>query len=92
VSNVRTRSLGYAEAVDAYSTAVNRHPHSPEVLEAYVQIAECYRRLNQPSEARATIEQAKVVLKRLGTNAPYKETTNYTSEGWIQRLEWLSRL
>ncbi len=82
----------YAESIDAYSTAVNRSPHTPEVLEAYVQIAECYRRLNQTSEARATIEQAKVVLKRLGNSAPFKETTNYTSEGWVQRLEWLSRL
>lgn len=82
----------YAEAVDAFSTAVNRQPNSPEVLEAFVQIAECYRRLNRPDEARATIEQAKVLLRRLGATAPFKETTNYTAEGWIQRLEWLGRL
>lgn len=82
----------YAEAIDAFSTAVNRQPNSPEVLEAFVQIAECYRRLNRPDEARATIEQAKVLLRRLGEAAPFKETTNYTAEGWIQRLEWLGRL
>ncbi|HEY2146540.1 MAG TPA: tetratricopeptide repeat protein, partial [Pirellulales bacterium] len=55
----------YDDAIRAYSAATNRYQHAPEVLEALVQIAACYRRLGKPDEAHGMLEQAKVMLARI---------------------------
>jgi len=65
----------YDEAILAYSAATNRYQHDPESLEAYVQIATCYRRLKRPNEARGTVEQARVVLQRIRPDADFLRTT-----------------
>jgi len=82
----------YEEAIDVYTTATNRYKRTPEVLEAYVQIADCYRRLGQRSEARGALEQAKVILRNLEGDAQFTETTNFTRQGWAARLDALSQL
>jgi len=79
----------YPEAIKNFSTATNRYLQSPEVLEAYVQIANCYRRMNKPLDARGTLEQAKVILNRLAEDAPFAETTNRSRQEWAQYLDWL---
>ncbi len=43
----------FEPAIKAYSEVVNRYQSEPEVLDAYLQLSECYRRLRQPAEARA---------------------------------------
>jgi tetratricopeptide (TPR) repeat protein len=80
------------DAIRAYSTATNRYQHAPEVLEAFVQIAGCYRRLNKPLEARGTVRQAKVVLNRLPEKAPYEQATNMSRGQWVELLDWLIML
>lgn len=82
----------YEGAVEAYRTATNRYQNHPEVLEAYVRMAGAYRRLNKPLEARATLEQAKVMLARMKSDAQFQQTTNYTRSQWSERLDWLSNL
>ena len=82
----------YDEAIRAYSAATNRYQHQPEVLEALMQIAACYRRLGKPDEARGTLEQAKVMLARINRDAPFAETTNYTREQWLDVLNWYASL
>jgi tetratricopeptide (TPR) repeat protein len=82
----------YDEAIRAYSAATNRYQHRPEVLEALMQIAACYRRLGKPDEARGTLEQAKVMLTRINREAPFAETTNYTREQWLDVLNWYASL
>ncbi len=82
----------YEEAIKAYSAATNRFQHEPEALEAYVQIAACYRRLNRPAEARGTLEQARVVLNRIKPDADFLRTTRNTREEWGQLLTWLAAL
>jgi tetratricopeptide (TPR) repeat protein len=82
----------YEEAISAYSTATNRYRSSPEVLDAYVHISDCYRRLKRPSEARGTVEQAKVVLNQLPADASFADTSNPTRQEWVQYLDWLSQL
>src|SRR6185503_13283537 len=64
----------YDEAIEAYSAATNRYQHDPESLEAYVQIACCQRRLGRISEARGTLEQARVVLQRIRSDANFART------------------
>ncbi|HZZ73691.1 MAG TPA: tetratricopeptide repeat protein [Pirellulales bacterium] len=84
----------YEEAIHAYSTATNRYQDSPEVLEAYLQIASCYWRLNRLDEYQGTIEQARVVLKGMQSDshssAAFKQMTNYDRAQWEQQLNWLS--
>ncbi len=80
------------EAIRAYSTATNRYQHDPEVLEAFTQIATCYRRLNKPREARGTIQQAKAVLDRIDPNASFAEATIYSRREWKELLDWMGKL
>jgi tetratricopeptide (TPR) repeat protein len=80
----------YEAAIQSYSTATNRYQHDPAAVEAYVQIAACYRRLNKPLEARGTLEQAKVVLARIKPDADFTVTTRFTRDEWTELLEWLS--
>ena len=82
----------YEDAVRAYSIATNRYQHTPEVLEAFVQIATCYRRLDKPIEARGAVQQAKVVLNRIKPEAPFTQATNYTRADWVSLLDWLSAM
>jgi len=82
----------YEEAIQAYSDATNRYQHEPESLEAYVQIANCHRRRNRLTEARGTLEQAKVILQRIRPEADFTVTTRYNREEWSALLDWLSAL
>jgi tetratricopeptide (TPR) repeat protein len=82
----------FEDALTAYSAATSRYQHEPEALEAYVQIAACYRRLGRIAEARGTLEQARVVLARMKTDANFTQTTPYSRDEWTRLLTWLSAL
>ena len=82
----------FEEAIQAYSAATNRYQHEPEVLEAYVQIASCYRRIDRPNEARGTIEQARVVVERIRPTADFTRTTRLDRQQWKDLLTWLRAL
>jgi len=82
----------HEEAIQVYSTAANRYQHAPEALEAYVRIADCYRRLGRQGELRGTLARARIVMKRLPPDAPYTVSTNYTAAEWTAMLDWLSAL
>lgn len=82
----------YDDAIAAYSSASNRYQQRPEALEALVQIAACYRKLDQPAKARGTVEQAKVVLRRIPEDADFAQTTRHERQDWITLLEFLSTL
>jgi len=82
----------YDDAIAAYSAATNRYQHDPESLEAYVQIASCLRRMGRVSEARGTLEQAKVVLQRIRSDADFARTTRLARQDWIPLLDWLRTL
>jgi TolA-binding protein len=82
----------YEDAIQAYSAATNRYQHEPESLEAYIQISSCYRRLGRASEARRTLEQARVVLQRIRPDADFAKTTRLARQDWGQLLDWLRTL
>jgi tetratricopeptide (TPR) repeat protein len=82
----------YEESIKTYSTAINQYQHVPEVLDAYVRVADCFRRLKRPVEARGTIEQAKVVLNRLPADADFTQTSSLDRRDWERYLEWLGGL
>lgn len=80
------------DALAAYSAATSRYQHEPEALEAYVQIAACFRRLGRMDEARGTLEQARMVLARMKPTANFTHTTPYTRDEWTRLLTWLGTL
>jgi tetratricopeptide (TPR) repeat protein len=82
----------YDEALRAYSAATNRYQNHPESLQAYVQIAACYRRLDRLAEARGTLQQAKIILSRMKDDTDFTRTTPYTRAEWDQLLTWLATL
>ena len=82
----------YQDSIKAYSTATSRYQHEPAAIEAYVQIASCYRRLNKPNEARGTLEQAKLVMERIRPDADFAATTRFGRDEWTELLNWMSAL
>ena len=82
----------YEAAIKAYSTATSRYQHEPAAIEAYVQIAACYRRLNKPLESRGTLEQAKLVIERIANDSEFMATTRFGRDEWTSLLDWLSSL
>ena len=75
------------DAIVAYSSATNRYQHEPASLDAYLQIAACYRRLNQPKKAKGIMEQAKVVLTKMPTDLDYTKTSRFSRQQWEQHLK-----
>lgn len=72
----------YKEASEVYSNVSSLYQHEPFVLETYVQIAHCWRRMNQPEKAHGMIQSAQFVLNKLPPDADYLETTSFTREEW----------
>ena len=82
----------YEQAIKAYLAAANRDPQDPHSLDALVQLASCYRRLNAPNEARGTLLQAKAVLARMQRDMKFEQTTRYNRENWNELIGWLAQL
>ena len=55
----------YKEAIEAYSNVSSLYPDEPFVLETFVQIANCWRRLDRHDNARGAVQQAQIALDRL---------------------------
>jgi tetratricopeptide (TPR) repeat protein len=91
-STVLFQLARFEEAIQVYVAIANRYQDTPEVLEAYVQMATCYRRLNRPQDARGTLLQAKVVFNHIKPEAAFDETTNYTRDEWAKLLDSLATL
>ncbi|MHB0955784.1 MAG: tetratricopeptide repeat protein [Pirellulaceae bacterium] len=82
----------YEQAIKAYLAATNRYQHDPQALEAFLQMASCYRRLNAPAEARGTLLQAQAFLVRLKADTDFEQTTRFNREDWDALLGWLAQL
>jgi TolA-binding protein len=82
----------FPQALRAYQSAANHYAASPEVLDAYLQIANIYRRLDRPAEARTALEQAKLALRRIPPETRFEQTTNYNRKQWDDLLTRLSSI
>ncbi|MCE9607533.1 MAG: tetratricopeptide repeat protein [Planctomycetia bacterium] len=82
----------YDDSIRAYQTAVAAFPQSPAVLDAYLQMADCHRRMRRANEARGTIEQAKLMLERIPKDARFDTVSNYGREEWTRLLNSLGSL
>lgn len=85
----------YQEAIVNYSNAANKYPQDPQILLAYLQMANCYDRLGREAEAESMLAQARVILKQL-KQAPVdifqKRSTNMNADEWDRWLDWAERL
>ncbi len=82
----------YAEALRAYQSAADHYATDPEVLDAYLQIANVYRRMDRPAEARTSLEQARLALRRIPSEARFEQTTNFNRKQWGELLDRLCSL
>jgi TolA-binding protein len=82
----------YPEALRAYQSAANHYATSPEVLDAYLQIASVYRHIDRPAEARTSLEQARLALRRIPPEARFEQATNYNRKQWGELLDRLCSL
>jgi len=80
----------YEDARKAYANISTLYQSEAFVLESFVHIANCYRRLNKPVKAKGTIEQAKLVLKRLPAETDFKFATNFSRQSWVLLLNEMS--
>ncbi len=77
----------FEEARIAYGNVSTLFQDEPFVLESFVNIANCWRRLNQPIKARGTIAQAKLVLGRLPKDTNFRIATNFSRDKWANLLD-----
>lgn len=81
----------YEQARKAYANVSTLFQNQPFVLESFVHIANCWRRLDEPLNARRTIEQAKLVLQRLPNDTNFKLATNFNRQQWQLLLNEMSK-
>lgn len=88
--DVLVRLEKFKEAIEAYTAAANRYPRQSDTLQAYVQVAACYEKLDKPAEAHSMIEQAKVILRDMPPEIFSESSSQMSKPEWEKRLEWCS--
>jgi TolA-binding protein len=78
----------FGDAITIYVTLTNRLQSEPEVLDAYIQMARCYRAMGRTRDAQITLEQAKIMLDRLPQDVALEKTKSFTRGEWQARLAW----
>jgi tetratricopeptide (TPR) repeat protein len=81
----------YQQAIEAYQNVSSLYPNEPFVLETFLQIAHCWQRLSRPENARGAVEQARLTLDQLPTDADFLATTAFTRDEWRLLLTDMSK-
>ncbi|MGD9632081.1 MAG: tetratricopeptide repeat protein [Pirellulales bacterium] len=81
----------YQEAIEAYQNVSSLYPNEPFVLETFVQIANCWQRLDRPANAHGAIQQAQITLQQLPGEANFASTTALSREEWEVLLNNMSQ-
>jgi hypothetical protein len=81
----------FDEARQAYQNIISLYQDDPVVLESFVQVANCWRRLDQPVYARGNLERAKAVLAKMPEDADYVASTNFSRQQWELLLDAMSQ-
>jgi TolA-binding protein len=79
----------YPAAAKVLADLVRRYDHTPQVLDAYVQLAAVYRALQRADQARVVAAQAQLALAQLPEDASLEATTQRSRQAWEQYLQWL---
>ncbi len=81
----------FKDAIEAYSSVSSHYSSDPFVLETFVQIANCWRRLNRHDNARGAVHQAQIVLEKLPADADFANTTVLNRDEWQMLLANMSK-
>jgi TolA-binding protein len=81
----------YQEAIEAYQNVSSLYPNEPFVLETFVQIANCWQRLDRAENANGAIQQAQLTLQHLPADADFAATTAFSREEWRMLLSSMSQ-
>jgi TolA-binding protein len=81
----------YREAIEAYQNVSSLYPNEPFVLETFVQIANCWQRLDRRENARGAIHQARITLEQMPGAADFAATTALSRDEWKVLLENMSQ-
>lgn len=81
----------YQEAIEAYQNVSSLYPNEPFVLETFVQIANCWQRLDRVTNAKGAIRQAQLTLQQMPGDADFAATTAFNREEWQQLLTNMSQ-
>lgn len=81
----------YQEAIEAYQNVSSLYPNEPFVLETFVQIANCWQRLDRPENAHGAIQQAQITLQQLPNAADFASTTAFSRDEWQVLLDNMSQ-
>jgi tetratricopeptide (TPR) repeat protein len=92
IGSVQFELGNYQQSIRAYTTITSRYPTLAESLDAYVQISRAHRKLNAPERARGTLEQARVVVKRLQAIGALDGGNGRDQQEWVQYIDWLDTL
>lgn len=81
----------YDDAILAYRNVGNRFLNQPESLEAFVQIAQCQRKLGQTEQAKRTLSQAEQVLRRIPAeyDSQFAIVTRSSRDDWQKLIGWM---
>ncbi len=81
----------YQEAIEAYQNVSSLYPNEPFVLETFVQIANCWQRLDRAENAHGAIQQAQLTLEHLPGDADFAATTAFSREEWRMLLNSMNQ-
>jgi tetratricopeptide (TPR) repeat protein len=81
----------YEEAIKSYSNVSSLYPNEPFVVETFVQIAQCWQRLDRAEKARGAIQQAQLALDRLPKDVDFAATTAFSRTEWQSLLADMSK-
>jgi tetratricopeptide (TPR) repeat protein len=82
----------FERAIEAYTSAANRYVEDPNVVLAYMQMANCYDRIGKPIDARGAAIQAMLIHKNLPDKAFTPDRTLLNRDEWRTWLEWAGAL
>lgn len=82
-------NLEYEAALKLYEDAVGMFKELPSGLASYVQIINCHVFLGRPSEARAALARALVLVDSMPQEALDRSISPETREDWKRYFEWL---
>lgn len=80
----------FDDAIKAYSNVSALYPNEPFVLETFVQIANCWHRLDRADKARGAIQQAQIALERMPGDADFASATSFSRDEWQNLLNDMS--
>jgi tetratricopeptide (TPR) repeat protein len=81
----------YQQAIEAYQNVSSLYPNEPFVLETFVQIANCWQRLDRAENAHGAIKQAQLTLEQMPGDADFAATTAFSRQEWQMLLNNMSQ-